>query len=157
MTRKHSAKHFEAMGARIKFREYAPTTDIWHPKLTPPFEIDVAHDRRGEYFDFGLTSEAPEFEILQALPKEKHLLLYSSDRQRFLCGHDERHWFVAAIDGKVSTVQGAKRSLLPPAVWEQIKDSPPGELDTRRNAVFKRQGEWFFIPVGAEITKVSLH
>lgn len=40
-------------------------------------------------------------------------MLYSLDGQRFLCGHDERHWFVAAVEDRVSTVYDSKRSIMP--------------------------------------------
>ena len=45
------------------------------------------------------------------------LLLYAAAEraaERLLCGHDERHWFVAAIADRVTTVRDAKTSLLPP-------------------------------------------
>jgi len=36
---------------------------------------------------------------------------------KFLCGHDERHWFVAAVPGRgVSNVRTAMEALKPAAV-----------------------------------------
>lgn len=144
-------KHFRAIGAKVKFRPNDPGT----PKRPGPpptsFSIDIRRDARGEYFDIARGGTAPDLEVLQVRPHERHLLLYSRDGQRFLCGHDERHWFVAAVPRAVSTVAAAKQALLPPAVWEQVKDLPPGEVDNRRNAVFRRQGEWFFLPTTRDI------
>jgi len=113
----------------------------------PSFTIDVGHDRRGPFFDFALTDRAPEFEILQAVPKERHLLLLTSRGGRFLCGHDERHWFVAELAEAVSTVRAAKRALMPVSVREGTGAAKPSKVEKRRNSYFKRQGEWFFIPV----------
>src|SRR3990172_2786841 len=144
-------KHFVSMGARVKFQ---PNEEGTRWRAAPPsdsFTIDIKHDRRGEYFEIRQGEEAPELELLQAKPKERHLLLYAKDGGRFLCGHDERHWFVAGIAGAVSTVRAAKQSLLPNAIWEQVKNLSPGEVDKRRNGVFKRQGEWFFVPTDRKI------
>jgi len=150
------AKHFQAMGSRIKFRALKPRRASSGGGLTS-FAIDIGNDTRGEYFDIALDQGAPGFHVLQALPKERHLLLHATDGQRFLCGHDERHWFVAPIAKAVSTVRAAKQSLLPPAVWEQVKHLPPGEVDTRRNAIFRRQGEWFFVPTSRKFRRPVIH
>lgn len=139
------------MGAKVKI---LPNEEGKRWRAAPPsdsFSIDIKHDRHGEYFEIRQGEDAPELRLLQVIPKERHLLLYSTDGQRFLCGHDERHWFVAGIAGNVSTIRGAKQSLLPNAIWEQVKKLPPGEVDKRRNAVFKRQGEWFFVPTNRQI------
>jgi hypothetical protein len=150
------AKHFESIGARVKFRPRTPPR--WpNQARQPSFTIDILNDRQGEYFDIAIADDAPDFEILQVKPKERHLLLFSSDGSRFLCGHDERHWFVAPIANAVSTVRAAKQSLMPPAVWEQVRHLPPGEVDSRRNTVFKRQGEWFFLPTLRKFHNPVIH
>ena len=67
---------------------------------------------------------------------------------RFLCGHDERDWFVAAVPGSATTVKQAMENLMPPQVRAAALKSGL-KLDdkfTRRNKAFLRQGEWFFIP-----------
>jgi len=140
------SKHFEAMGARIKFRTLDPQRRLLNGHR-PSFTIDVGHDRRGPFFDFALTDRAPEFEILQAIPRERHVLLLTSRGGRFLCGHDERHWFVAELAAAVSTVRAAKRALMPIAVLERAGAVKPSKVNNRKNGVFKRQGEWFFVPV----------
>ena len=150
-------KHFESMGARIKFLSNEESTR-WRAAVPPPdsFTIDIKRDRHGEYFEIKQGNESPEIELLQVKPKERHLLLYSKDGQRFLCGHDERHWFVSGIAGTVSTIRAAKQSLLPDAIWEQVKKLPSSEIDKRRNTVFKRQGEWFFVPTNREIPETMI-
>jgi hypothetical protein len=140
------------MGGRLKVRPIEERL-----ARSTPFLLDVVEDARGELFELSVAPTAPEFQVLQVAPKEKHLLLRSLDGQRFLCGHDERHWFVASIGKPVSTVRAAKQALLPPAVWEQVKHLPPGEVDNRRNAVFKRQGEWFFVPSRHAFTNPVIH
>ena len=156
MEKQFLERHFEEMGARVKFRPLE--RDRRHPDSgATSFIIDINNDKQGPYFDIAMSRNAPELEVLQTLPKERHLLLYSRDGQRFLCGHDERNWFVAPIDGAVSSVRAAKQSLLPPAVWDQVKNLPPGDVDSRRNAVFKRQGEWFFLPTNCEFHNPVVH
>jgi hypothetical protein len=51
----------------------------------------------------------------------------------------------------VSTVAAAKESLMPAEVREMAAQIPRSEIDNRRNVVFKRQGEWFFVPVRKEV------
>jgi hypothetical protein len=59
---------------------------------------------------------------MQSEPKQRHLLLLvrkAADKprlDRFLCGHDEREWFVAAVPGRASSVRQAMDALQPEAV-----------------------------------------
>ena len=70
---------------------------------------------------------------------------------RFLCGHDEREWFVAAVPGGASSVVQAKEALKPRAIRarQDLLRVPSRLRNRRRNAVFRRQGEWFFVPASA--------
>ncbi len=72
-------------------------------------------------------------------------------RAQFLCGHDERHWFVAAVpeSAPVGTVLQAKEALKPAEVQTaQGRQGLRAEARNRRkNAAFRRQGEWFFLPM----------
>src|SRR5262245_42722670 len=131
------SKHFAAMGGRVKFRPFAPPRR-WRREAPPRdgFAIDIRRDREGEYFDFAVGTNPPEFQVLQVVPQGRHLLLRAEGGRRFLCGHDERHWFVAAIGGRVSTVRDAKRSLVPEALRAQVEGQPPAAVDNRRNAIF---------------------
>jgi WD40 repeat protein len=72
------------------------------------------------------------------------------DKGKFLCGHDERHWFVAAVpeSAPVGTVRQAKEALKPAEVHtaqgrERLNAQARGR---RENAAYARQGEWFFLP-----------
>src|SRR5687768_2369587 len=111
-------KKFGQMGARLKFRE---VNGGW--RSTPG--IDIGNDRRGEFFDIRLLpDERVEYEIVDLRPGERHLLLLArrgERKEKFLCGHDERHWFVCAVPGKsVAGVSTAMRALQPPLVRRAV-------------------------------------
>jgi hypothetical protein len=117
--------------------------------------FDIRSDRRGEYFEvIGRRDTVAEVEVLDVRPSDRHLLLMVRERgekHKFLCGHDERHWFVAAVpeSAPVGTVQAAKEALKPAEV--QAAQARAGlrsdARNRRKNAAYRRQGEWFFIPV----------
>ncbi len=143
-------RKFATLGARVKAadsrRRFAADGGV---------ALDVRSDRRGEFFEvIGDRNGSTRVEVLDVQPRERHLLLLVrrlAAKQKFLCGHDERHWFVAAIpeDAPVGTVAAAKQALKPPEVREaQARarlDARRG--DRRKNAANRRQGEWFFLPV----------
>jgi hypothetical protein len=120
-----------------------------------PYELDTAVDDVGEHFRMRFNEDAPDFQILQTKRDERHLLLLAAEpgvresKERLLCGHDERHWFISAIGEPVSTVEAARRALLPPLL--RHKGLNKSTLKSRANEVFKRQGEWFFVPVKDEL------
>jgi hypothetical protein len=93
--------------------------------------------------------------VLQTDKRDRHLLLFvrptDGKAARFLCGHDEREWFVAAVPGGASSVVQAKEALKPlPIRARQSQLEVPTRLRNRRkNAAFRRQGEWFFVPASA--------
>lgn len=144
----------------------APQFIHWAPTL--PFSANVRTDRRGEHFTMriGDNSQIPEAEVrrrmdpsniqvLDSQPQDRHLVLQvvlgeGRDRQvdKFLMGHDERHWFMARVSDSVTTVQQAKLDLQPAAVEQEIKRKrvKRSKRTRRRNAAFLRQGEWFFLP-----------
>ena len=89
--------------------------------------------------------------------EDRHLLLMArtEDKQRFLCGHDERQWFVAAIpeSAGATTVQEAKQALKPRAVREaeaqmgvKTRDLHKRRKKTKAGAKIYHQGEWIFLP-----------
>ncbi len=117
--------------------------------------LDIGRDRFGELFDIQVSNEAPaNVEVLHLEPKQRHLLLMSrseaDEKHKFLCGHDERHWFVAAVPEKsaVSTVRTAMEALKPAeVVGQQFRQHVRRKnWNRRRNEAFIRQGEWFFVP-----------
>ena len=119
--------------------------------------IDVIEGRKGEHFILENPDDLP-VEILDIQPDLRHLLLLvrgqtdrgAKDLRRFLCGHDERHWFVAAIpeDARVSTVKQAVEALKPGPVKnvQERVGIKTKDLHKRRTAGYVRQGEWFFVP-----------
>jgi hypothetical protein len=142
-------RHFAKIGARAKLR-----TDMRRNR-TGGVSIDIGTDRVGEFFDIAVREPAPaELNVVAADPRLRHLVLMSREddgKHKFLCGHDERHWFVAAVPEKaaVSTVATAMEALKPAEVqWRQRQlKVKPRKRNRRRNEVFIRQGEWFFVLV----------
>ena len=144
-----SAK-FNRIGARLKFADRLSR----RLRTTAAVALDVRSDRRGEFFEVTLGPDVtPEIEPLDVRPTDRHLLLLvreGRDKSKFLCGHDERHWFVAAVpeSAPVGTVAQAMEALKP----AEVRDAQgrlglrSGERNRRRNAAFVRQGEWFFLP-----------
>jgi len=123
----HIITKFEKLGARANIRPRVQNR--WQPAPSAVV-IDVRHDRHGEFFDIQAGGEA-EVEVLDVQPKDRHLLLMvrrpnqrpglPDAKDKFLCGHDERHWFVAAVPEKapVSSVVTAKEALKPDLVRER--------------------------------------
>lgn len=116
--------------------------------------LDVQADPKGEFFEITQPTGADaEVDVLDVQPSDRHLLLLvreAGEKHKFLCGHDERHWFVAAIpeSAPVGTVRQAKEALKPAEV--QVAQARKGlkikARSRRKNAAYVRQGEWFFIP-----------
>jgi len=131
---------FERIGARARVLTGRPGSD---------FKIDVAADKRGEVFALHVPEDIG-IEVLDARAKDRHLLLLvrAEPKQRFLCGHDERHWFAAAIpeSAPVSTVAGAKDALKPLQARRGERAIRTKLRGRRRNPAYVRQGEWFFVP-----------
>src|SRR5687768_14172185 len=117
--------------------------------------LDIGEDRRGEYFEVARRGDVdPEVAVLDVQPADRHLLLLVRDggeKQKFLCGHDERHWFVAAVpeSAPVGTVRQAKEALKPAEVQavQGRRGLRAKARNRRKNAAYRRQGEWFFLPV----------
>lgn len=144
---KQLERQFARVGARIRVANRARIGRRSAADEGRTFDLDVRRERAGETYVLAVTPDAPTFRVLQANEAARHLLLHAAGEdggQRFLCGHDERHWFVAAVGERVTTVSEARRSLLP----RRLRDAgiTADELATRRNARFTRQGEWFFVP-----------
>ena len=143
---------FSRMGARLRVGELTPS------KLTVsrnrPLTLDVGSDSEGEFFDIRLRSGArQELDVIDLRRRERHLLLRARQggaAQFYLCGHDEQHWFVAAIPGSGhASVAGAMEALKPPEVAEaqRLQGVKGKDRRRRKNAAYVRQGEWFFLPV----------
>jgi hypothetical protein len=137
---------FGRIGARVKIGD-----DV---SRRHPAGIDIATDKRGEYFDIRVEpTDNVEYEVIDSQPALRHLLLMArreNGKQRFLCGHDERHWFVCAVPGQsVSNVKAAMEALQPTEVRISVRRRVKRIKNRlrRKNAAFVRQGEWFFVPV----------
>src|SRR5258707_598364 len=126
-TQEYLCRHFARMGARVVVR--GPR----HWQRTK-IAIDVGRDRSGEVFVIGCAEEVA-IEVLDVQPRSHHLVLMVRDggeKQKFLLGRDERHWFAAALPGDdVHDVRTA------------IANLRPTEIEGREAI---RQGEWFFVP-----------
>jgi hypothetical protein len=139
------------IGARVKVHE--PIVRRWGN--SPDVSIDIGSDSIGEFFDISVKPALlAETQVLDVQPAVRHLLLMSrldDGKHKFLCGHDERHWFVAAVPERaaVSTVKTAFEALKPSPVraLENRFGVKPRKRNRRRNEAFVRQGEWFFVPV----------
>jgi len=152
MTNLSIGKKYEKIGARVKFAAPRPTwfgQSIDSERLT----LDIRRDREGEYFEIAAGKDV-DLSVIDVRSKDRHLLLMSENsegKSKFLCGHDERHWFVAGIpdDRGASTVLTAMEALKPQEVLQaQGQKRLKGRQEKRRkNRAFVRQGEWFFIPV----------
>jgi hypothetical protein len=135
-------RRFAAIGARLRVGD--------GPWLGAP-RIDV-DDATGFELEFAGRGAASEAEVIAVDRADRHLLLLvRSDgaKSKFLCGHDERHWFVAAIPEAargVTGVETAKAALQPAIVARRAARLPRKRRFDRRTPVFLRQGEWFFLP-----------
>ncbi|HVX10283.1 MAG TPA: hypothetical protein VHC22_03825 [Pirellulales bacterium] len=148
-------RQFAKMGARIKLHEREQIGSM------AGVSIDIGRDRLGEFYDVSVDNrDDKNLSVLDVRPRIRHLLLSYhrpavNTNSRFLCGHDERHWFVAAIPetSASSSVRTAMESLKPMAVrrlQERLRVKPQ-KRNRRRNAAFVRQGEWFFIRIAPSV------
>ena len=124
-------RQFAAMGARLKVREIPSRWRMGDRNWIDPadFAVDIRRDRDGDFFELRVPthlSESLDVSVMQSEPRQRHLLLLirkTADKpqiDRFLCGHDEREWFVAAVPGRASSVRQAMDALQPPDVREAL-------------------------------------
>ena len=150
-------RQFGTIGARLKVEE-------WNPRrlmgVSEAFALDIGGDRRGELFVLKLrpgAAGAMDLTATDIRPHQRHLLLLDrtlagtgGDKRKFLCGHDERHWFVAGVPNArgVASVAAAMEALKPEVVVISQRRGGVRSKDwhSRANAGFIRQGEWFFLP-----------
>jgi hypothetical protein len=150
---------FAAMGARLKVREIPSRWRQGDRSWIEPkdFAMDLRRDSNGQFFELRVPShlsESLDVAVMQAEPKQRHLLLAvrkagtDAKLDRFLCGHDEREWFVAAVPGGASSVRQAMDALQPQDVRAALTRNHVSSRKryARKNRAFRRQGEWFFVP-----------
>ena len=122
------------------------------------FSVDIDEGSKSERFVIAVNRDVAaelDVSVLDLQAADRHLLLMVKDAvnggtlQKFLCGHDGRHWFVAAVPeaSGASTVRQAKEALKPDAARESqdFRGVKRKNRNRRRNAGLVRQGEWFFI------------
>ena len=143
MDTKFLESKFGLIGARVKF-----ATQSRLVRADTELTVDVSSDRKGEFFDIRFREgRSIEINLLDVRPRVRHLLLMAPGG-KFLCGHDERHLFAAAVPGNASNVKTAMEALKPFAVIREQARKRIRARDglRRRNDAFIRQGEWFFVP-----------
>jgi hypothetical protein len=152
-------RHFAAMGARFKLtpRPGFLRASVFQRVAPQDYAMDIGHDTQGAFFALRVPEALKtslDVTVMQSEKRDRHLLLLVSKgdgknrvKDRFLCGHDERDWFVAAVPGGASTVAQAKEALKPPQV--RAAQAQAGlklsHRNARKNRAFRRQGEWFFV------------
>jgi hypothetical protein len=151
----HLHTSFRKIGA---FVQAVPQPVATRPRRGPvagPRRINV----RDRTFELTLTPDTLAV-VSDCRPDERHLVLNlqnpGSKPERFLCGFDERHWFVAAVKG--TTVSAAKDSLMPRAVRTAAEQAHLRRADFQRRhtSAFIRQGEWFFVPAGIDVDPLRI-
>ena len=142
---------FKHIGARVKVVRVPVSGQV----NAAPVRVDIGRDEAGEFFQIDRLWNV-ELSVPDQDAKDRHLLLIAEQPgkterfSRFLCGHDEKAWFVAAIpeENRVKSVDAAKDALKPQEVWNEIRnhDLPRDQWNLRWTPAFIRQGEWFFLP-----------
>jgi hypothetical protein len=136
-------RRFAAIGARVKVTgvpRRAGSRNRVH--------VAVSTDRHGEFFLLGSRGRDISFAVLDVDRYDRCLLLLVRGATRkFLCGFDERHWFVADVRSwNMNRVEDAKEALQPWQVRRAVARVRPKDRFKRRNTAYVRQGEWFFLP-----------
>lgn len=121
-----------------------------------PARLNIVNKSGEEAFEISVRRELfadVDLSVLEVLPRDRHLVLLSKhidadgavlSKDHFLCGHDERHLFVASVDS-VSTVAAAKASLKPAEIRDREFGLDTRKRNRRKTKLFVRQGEWFFV------------
>jgi hypothetical protein len=139
---------FERMGAELRIEELNMRLRE-NRNSDRQYSLDVKEDR----FVLSLRSDAEvEFAVPHFLQKQRHLLLHvatADHKEKFLCGHDERHWFAAGLprNRTIRTVEDAMENLKPQPVRVLQRNDHTKDRNRRKNTTFIRQGEWFFVPM----------
>jgi hypothetical protein len=93
-------RRFAVIGARVRVE-----------RASSEPRIDVGLDRRGEFFALRLPGDAETVTVVEVDRDERCLLLLVRDggfKSKFLCGFDERHWFVGGDPGERTRCRGRR-------------------------------------------------
>ena len=153
MDTKQIEDKFKSIGASAEVRDPrhadSPMRSRWSDR-TPRFTVDVARDGK---FMINLNRENLDVRVLDSNSGQRHALIQVQDgdeKANFLCGHDERQWFVAAVpeNRRATTIRQAMQALKPQDVIEaERRTKVRGKKRyKRKNKARIRQGEWFFVP-----------
>jgi len=138
---------FEAIGAKTAVETLAGAGRWRRHGLIPVPDHGI--NLRGDMFELWLNRDV-EVSVPEVQSRARHLVLRvgSAEARTYLCGHDERQWFVAGVKDNPTSVEQAMRLLQPPAVRAAVIAAKlkHNQQFLRRNAAFIRQGEWFFVP-----------
>ena len=141
-------RHFRRMGAVVHLKERGGRPGGGRDARV---QIDLEGVPGRRHYVISFLDGVEDVRVADVRPEERHLLLMARmpDGQvhRYLCGHDERDWFVAAVY-KGSSVEEAREALKPAPVLARqeratVKRKHRGR---RRTRAYIRQGEWFFLP-----------
>lgn len=149
-------RHFNKIGAHLNVAVLPIFQKGWRGRLIPEqreYDIDTIETGKKRGFLLSVREDLVEeldFYVLDVQPKLQHLLLLNKmngNKERFLCGHDERHWFISEVGQNTNVIQ-AMESLKPNSVIQsQFANGVKAKnWHKRHNAGFLRQGEWFFLP-----------
>src|SRR5215467_11305858 len=154
------AKQFGRIGAELEVEEITKRAARFGVRRDPGFRIDVQMRDKREVFVMQTEPGVHSIQVVDVQPADRHLLLhvettgrrdrdgirrFVDNANKFLCGHDERHLFVAGVPTQARNVVHAKDLLMPPEIREKAQKFPVKERHRRHNEVYKRQGEWFFV------------
>jgi hypothetical protein len=117
--------------------------------------LDIKKDNHGQYYDLAINKDANDpfnFQVVDIDRYKRHLLLMSRQdklsKSKFLCGHDEREWFVAGVSPSTKSIFDAMEDLKPKEVlsFQDVVGIETSEKGKRKTKAYLRQGEWFFVP-----------
>jgi hypothetical protein len=143
-----------------KFQKIEADFELRNELVRGDYTVDV----RGGKFIIRSRQDL-DISVIDVDPEDRHILLNISmkeghrvEKAKWLCGHDERDWFVAAVPGNNSkNIWEAKQSLKPAAVRAAESAVPTKKKQRRKNKARVRQGEWFFIPVDMYVADYLIH
>ncbi len=148
-------RQFQSMGASLEFQAL-PKVARGRRQRRITYLLNVEAGPQGEVFTFACRPAERDHLVVQAVdvrPQERHLLLLVrlfEQKNKFLCGHDERHWFVAGLpeNSIAKNVFEVLDALKPDGVLASLQQErvPHKYANRRHNKGFCRQGEWFFVP-----------
>jgi hypothetical protein len=167
-------KAFHKMKADVQIKEGPRDTQVRARgrsrrvinRMTTPASYTV-NVRNGK-FVFDLGGSNAKLVVQDSDAKDRHVLVNvqtetvnekgggtTIKNEKWLCGHDERDWFVAAVGTTAVNIWEAKQDLKPAVVKAKEVAVKPKNRQKRKNDAFLRQGEWFFVPVDQKLVPAN--